>query len=262
MVVDPTPIDRLVALGPDVGRGAPPDYLALGLGPEHVPDLIALLSERRYDLSSSTESVKWAPVHACRALGLLRAAEAVGPLLDQIAEGDANDDDWCLEEVTEVLGQIGTPAIPQVAQFLADLSRTLYARVAAGSALEQIGRIHPEGRQECIARLVSVLEGTHSNDPTLNGFLVASLMELKAVEALDAIERAYAADAVDLSITGGWDEVRYELVEGRRPPWTLPEALLPASHFRPPPDPPASKKRAKSLRKMQKQARKRNRNRR
>jgi hypothetical protein len=46
------------------------------------------------------------------------------------------------------------------------------------------------------------------NHPALNGFLIGDLMDMFAFEAIPTIERAFAADAVDETISGDWDEVR------------------------------------------------------
>jgi hypothetical protein len=48
-------------------------------------------------------------------------------------------------------------------------------------------------------------------DPSLNAFLINSLVALRAVEAAPVIEAAFAANAVDLSIQGDWEEVQIKL---------------------------------------------------
>lgn len=257
---DPAPLDRLIALGSSVGFDCWPDYLALGLGPEHVPALVRIMEDPRYRPERPLEDENWAPVHAWRALGQLRAAEATGPLLEQIAAGAEIDDDWSLEEVPEVLGMIGPAAIPAVAAFLDDPARPSYARMAAGQALVEIVRTHPEARLEAIAGLAACLEHAAQNDAALNGCLVSDLLDLEAVEAVDVIERAFAARVVDCSFAGDWPEVRHQLIEGGQLPWREPD-LLPRSHFRPTSD-AASRRKVKDKRKQQKQARKRNRKRR
>ena len=47
--------------------------------------------------------------------------------------------------------------------------------------------------------------------PGLNGFLINSLIDLRAVEAASLMERAFAADSVDISIMGDWEDVQIEL---------------------------------------------------
>jgi hypothetical protein len=75
----PAPLDRLHGLGIDeTEKPATVDYRALGIGPEHIPTLIGIVTDRRYD--TAMLPVAWAPLHAWRALGALRAAEAAEPL--------------------------------------------------------------------------------------------------------------------------------------------------------------------------------------
>ena len=72
------------------------------------------------------------------------------------------------------------------------------------------------------------------NDPEVNGFLVPSLVELKAIEAAPLIERAFAARCVDRMIMGDWEDVQVGLglksaeeVKQRR--WKEhPESLVPS----------------------------------
>jgi hypothetical protein len=48
-------------------------------------------------------------------------------------------------------------------------------------------------------------------DPILNGFIISFLTDLKAVEAAPVMERAFAADCVDISIQGDWEDTQIEL---------------------------------------------------
>ena len=57
-------------------RGEWPDYLTtFGLGAEHVPELIRMTSDSA--LNRGTGGDVWASTHAWRALGQLRAVDAV-----------------------------------------------------------------------------------------------------------------------------------------------------------------------------------------
>ena len=124
----PAPLDRLHALKLDeTEEPATVDYVALGIGPEHIPALIGIVTDRRFD--AALLPAGWAPLHAWRALGALRAADAAEPLTTLLDR--ATDDDWILEEVPRSLGLIGAPAIPIVAHYLADRERHHWGRVAA-----------------------------------------------------------------------------------------------------------------------------------
>ena len=80
----------------------------------------------------------WAPVHAWRTLGLLRAEEAIEPLLTLLSRIDEADDDWVGEELPEVYEKIGPAAIPALTKYLTDTTHGLWARVAAVSSLQKI----------------------------------------------------------------------------------------------------------------------------
>ena len=51
------------------------------------------------------------------------------------------------------------------------------------------------------------MEHAADNDPETNGFILADLIQLNAVEALPIIRSAYEQDLVDESIAGDWGEV-------------------------------------------------------
>lgn len=197
-----SPVDKLLALGEaePVVPDAWPNYLELGLGPEHIPDLIRMATDHEIRTIESDEGEEdepefWAPIHAIRALGQLHAEAASEPLVHLLAE--LEDDEWMLEELPSVYGLIGPAAIPALAAYLADSSNEMYSRSYAANGLEEIGERHPESRSEAIAAITRQLEAFEENDFELNAFLIANLAHLKAVEALPLIERAFAADRVD-----------------------------------------------------------------
>src|SRR5258707_7875891 len=118
------PVARLLTMG-DSERIAPeqwPDYHELGIGPEQIPDLIQMATDEALNEADSESTEVWAPVHAWRALGQLRAVEAVEPLLELFDR--LEDDDWVHEELPVVFGLIGPAALPALAAYLADLSHT------------------------------------------------------------------------------------------------------------------------------------------
>jgi hypothetical protein len=241
------------------------DYRKFGLGPGDVPDLIRMARDPAlHELAADNPEV-FAPLHAWRALGQLRAEAAIEPLLELLQEADERDDDWALEEVPEVLAMIGPAALPALERFLDIETNGLYARIAAAKALEYLARDHPETREPCVAILVRRLERLDRKDAQLNGFLIDNLIELGADEAAPAIERAFAAGCVDESIVGEWERVEWELgLREEPPPIKLRDGRI--AHIEPP-DPalfrPArdhkAKERAKAKRKQAAKSRKRNR---
>jgi hypothetical protein len=152
------PVDKLLAYGDARNFRDWPDYRQLGLGPEHVPDLIRMTTDDDLLWADSESLEVWAPIHAWRALGQLRAEAAIEPLLTLFDALDAED--WILEEMPEVYALIGPAAIPALTAYLADTSHLLFSRVAASGCLQHIGAAHPEARAECVAAITYQLNGS------------------------------------------------------------------------------------------------------
>lgn len=203
----PPPVDKLLTLG-DCRSMPMPNYLELGLGPEHIPDLIRMATDEELRWAYSDTLEVWAPIHAFRALGQLHAEAAIEPLLPLFDE--AEYDDWVMEELPEVYGMIGPAAIRAITAYVADESHPLWGRITALSSLKEIGTRHPEARDKCVTALIQQLELFDENDPEINGFIILELSELKAVEALPLIKRAFAGDYVEESVMGDWDDVQVE----------------------------------------------------
>ena len=62
------------------------------------------------------------------------------------------------------------------------------------------------------------LERCEENDDSVNGMIIASLLDLEAVEAAPVIKRAFAVDKVDEMMVGDWDWVQYDLGLTDKPP--------------------------------------------
>jgi hypothetical protein len=194
----------------------------MGLGPEHIPDLIRMAVDDKLNYADSESAEVWAPIHAWRALGVLRAEPAIPTLVGIVAGQDDEDfNDWITEELPEVLGMIGPAAIPALSALLEREAAGEYARTDAAKSLAEVAKRHPEARDEVVAILTKCLERAEWHDPSLNGFLVSYLIDLGASESAEVIERAYAGEFVDDSICGTWHDVWYELdLEGEPPPQT------------------------------------------
>jgi len=234
------PVSKLLTMGDCRKMRQWPDYLALGLSPEHVPDLIRMALDEDLHWADSDSLEVWTPIHAWRALAQLGAEEAIEPLTRLLARIDEFDDDWVGEDLPDAFGLIGPAAIPTLTQYLADSSHGLWARVAAAGGLASIGKLHPEARSECVAGLTTSLRQFAQPDPTLNGFVISYLVDLRAAEAAPLMEQAFAADCVDLSIQGDWEDVQIELglIHERTSPrqHNAVEELLGFSRLKRPPD--------------------------
>lgn len=266
------PVSKLLKLGRPDGPWL--DYPALGLTREDVPELIRLVQDDELRLLARPEGLpegedvpEWyAQVHAWRALAQLQAEEAIPALLGLLHQIDDDTDDWLASDAEDVFALLGIPAVEPLTAYLTDEDNPMYARTAASSALAEIGRLHPEARERCIRGITAVLENYESNDEGLNGFLIGDLVKLNAVEEIDLIRRAFAADAVDESIYGDVEDVqiRLGLLKERLTPARRPSLFPPPElGLEEPLDSPKrldlKQKKEKNKRKQEKKSRKRNR---
>jgi len=272
----PPPLDQLFTLGQvEYGvewQGTDPDYVGkLGLTAEHVPALIEIARRWQEADDYPDEDAGWAPVHAWRALAQLRATEAVEPLLAMLTVLTETGDDFHLYDFPVVFGMIGPPAIPALAAYLHDAESPLFGRVTAGDGLRNAGLRYPAARGEALDALVEQLARFEENDYELNGFLVEQLTRLKAAEAAETIERAFASNRVAEDVCGHWGQIRQAL--GVTGMGLAPDGPPPRPQSEPrwgpyEPSTPADsrqqreqKKKEKARRKEQAKARKRNRKR-
>lgn len=191
------PVDRLLSLGETHLTKVEnwQDYLALGIGPEHIPDLLRMVNDEELNEADSENPEVWAPVHALRALGQLRDESVIQPLL-QILE-DEEGDEWIQEDTPRVFSLIGPGAIPALSDFLADPSRNVHARGYAAESLRAIAERHPESRSSSIEGMTRTLERYKENDYDLNALIINDLTQLKAVETVPLIEQAFDSGMVE-----------------------------------------------------------------
>ena len=205
------PVDKLLTCGvkdwitPDEW----PDYWKLGIGPKHIPVLIQMATDMELHDADAQSTEVWAPMHAWRALGQLRAVEAVEPLLRLFSR--LEDDDWVHEELPDVFGMIGPAALPALAEYMANLSHTVSSRISVITSIENIAKRWPGARDECVSLLEKRLERFKENEPLVNGFLVLALVKLGAKEAASLIKPAFDAGFVNTMVTGDWVVVQREL---------------------------------------------------
>ena len=212
------PVDQLLTLG-DVREQPRYDYLSLGLHPEDVPALIAMAGDDALWRADGDDVEVWASVHAWRALGDLRAEEAIGPLVALLSRPDPDDyDDWISSDFPEIFAKIGPAAIPALAAYLRAPGHNHWARITAAASLSHIALAAPEVRHTAVAALretiddtVSRRRPTNENEQILNGFVIAELITLGAAEAAPSIEAAFAADRVDETISGDLEDVEIAL---------------------------------------------------
>ncbi len=186
-----------------------PDYLELGFTPDHVTELVRMAEDAELN-NADPESLKvWAPLHAWRALAQLGAVEAA-PALVRLFQRYPYDD-WLSRDLPRALSLLGPATIDALAEFLADASVEEVARISAPACLERIAADHPAYREDCVRVLERQLGRHASNGLALNGFLVASLLDLEARKSMGTIRAAFAAGDVELRIAGDLEEAEIAL---------------------------------------------------
>lgn len=196
-----SPVKQLLTYGPPRFSEDWPDYTQLGIGPEHVDELISMASDVTLRRGDSGASETWGALHAWRTLGQLRAKAAAQPLLDVVRDlvpGIA--DEHAANELPRVFAMIGPAAILPLSTFLADETNSTYARMTAADALLEIGQQTPDVSGDCARALSKELRKHVENDPRLNGFLISHLCDLKSRRYLPLIEEAFSADHVDKTV--------------------------------------------------------------
>jgi len=254
------------------------DYLSMGLTQADIPELIRLAQDHELHFMEAPENwpddqdmPEWySGIHAWRALGQLKAEEAIPVILGMLYQVDEEDNDWLEDDTPKIFALIGPVAIPALSAYLANMDNLTYARVAASSSLEEMAVAHPETRDECVAALLAVLQNHTQNDEVVNGFLISSLLEMGVgLENIALIEEIFESGNIDPSIDGDLEDVKIRLglleerTTPRRPPlWfgndfsdddlgTLGKASLPVTK--------QAAKKEKNKRKQEKKSRKKNR---
>src|SRR5690349_3596905 len=214
-------VSQLLTLG-ETDIHASRDYLKMGFTREHIPDLIRLVDDKElrnspWDEKGNVPPQVYAQVHAWRVLAQLGAVEAIPSFIALLHYIDEDDDDYIGEEIPIMLGKLGVTGIDSCREYLADSSHSTFARVAAGYALSEIGKQHPETRDTCVQALIYTLQDYQDDDETVNAFSLSYLAELKAVEAAPLAEEIFKAGRAEIEVAGDYEDyqIRVGLVQNR-----------------------------------------------
>jgi hypothetical protein len=189
---------------------------------DDVPGLIAI-AEKWMDPDWTNECVsrvgredaELLPVTAWRTLAELKNDAAVKPLVDILCALNDECGEWASEELPHVFGKIGESTIEPLFGVISEESFPDVIRSNAVRGLRQVVDYHPYTRDRIVPILVDWMARAGSGHRDFNTDLMVELTELHAVEAAEPIERAFAADLLDVGVIGDWEEVRRILgVEG------------------------------------------------
>jgi hypothetical protein len=202
------PVAELLTLG--TGKQLPftYNYLRLGFTDADIPELIRLATDETLHSGKASDFATWGALHAWRTLGQLRATAAIEPLLS-LYEKYA-EDDW-VTELADVFAQIGTACLPYLEAYIHAPHADDFSVLDASSAIVAIGLAHPDVYTQCVHILMDKLAKFNENAMDINGGLVADLVELDALEAIEVIRYAYEAQRVDPVLAGNLGDVEVEL---------------------------------------------------
>jgi len=219
------PVDALLSYGPCEGRPVRdwPNYgQDLGLTADHIPSLIQMAQDDNLwaffeeDDSRAEEFVAagldpdrlaWAPLHAIRTLGQLRAVEAIQALVQVLEQRDY---DWCWEEIPQAIGLMGVEALDPIEALLAT-KLNYHRKISLVEAIGHIAKAEADLRDRCVEVLTRQLSRYKNHHRSVNGALVTELYYLKAIESVAVIEEAYQAKKVDEMFAGSWPRVQVDL---------------------------------------------------
>lgn len=213
------PIDRLLTLGcPGCTDGEQKfwrtepfaDYAAMGIGPEHLPELHRLAFDRQ--LAEGDAPGSYGPVHAARAIGALHPPELLADLIELTRRLDRTNDDAWLEDMPNVLARFGGSAIPPLVRVAGDSREAFGARLYFVDTIERIALEHPETRERVVAAFGKMLKYAAYGDPGINAHVISSLVELSAAEVLPAIRAAFATGRIDEYSCGPLKEIEEDIV--------------------------------------------------
>lgn len=165
------------------------------------PELIRMVLDEGLLNGWPSEDASWGPIHALLMLKELRADE-VAPQLFSLME---QENDWLSDQLPWVWGKMGQPVESHLWAYLGDCQHDPEHRGAALLGLSAIAQEHPDRRSAIVQDFADRLDDASPDDAEFNAYAVYILQEMRAIEATDAIVRAFKAGKVDMSIMTPYD---------------------------------------------------------
>lgn len=201
------PVAALLTLGNAHEQCVQAQRDTLGIGQEHLPDLVRMARDRALHSADEEDPAGWAPIHAVLLLSELDVTAVVAELIPLFDI----DNEWFSSSLPDALGRVGQPALPFLGAYLTDHARWVWGRTHAITALEAISTQYPDLRDEVVALLSEVLRGAEHDDEVICSFAMNALVKLAAVETLPLIRRAFELGKIDEMVRGNWVQILAEL---------------------------------------------------
>jgi hypothetical protein len=144
----------------------------------------------------------FAPIHALRLLGELGSVEIVEPLLRQFPISLAYDEEelpqtW-VNEVAQIIGHLGAPAVEPLWRIADDESWNMAARSGALTALGYVTAVATETHDAIVAGIRERME--RSEDKLLTSHLAIALANLGVSDLYPELMAMYRAGKLDQEI--------------------------------------------------------------
>jgi len=195
----PGNVDALFTIGQPDKLASWPDYPdRYGLDESHIPVLVQLLSNADLPDATVTAGKDWAPLHAWRALGQLRAEDAVPVIFRQIET--YADNGWAIDEIPSVLALIGEPAIAPANAVLVSSRFSEGARIIAMEGLVQIANLDPLYKEPIYLLLSRYAQQPDLAVSALNALLVNKLVGLDSEKFRNEVHQLLCSEAVDFEL--------------------------------------------------------------
>ena len=220
---DNAKINAILHMGkPDKGPWLDYEKL-LDLSTSDVPDIVDVLTNHELHIFESSDPRVWAPLHAWRALGLLRNADAIPALISCFDY--MQDDDWAIAELPKVFTMIGPSAIPPLKDyFCEDAEKHEFSLILAIDSLAAVALAYPEHRDQVVSIFTDYLKAPHKDFDSVNGSVIGQLIHLHGKEAINEIRYLFHLGCVDLSWVGDLEDV--EIALGFKEERTTPPTYL------------------------------------
>ena len=105
--------------------------------------------------------------------------------------------------------------------------------ISASEVMAHIAERHPEYRERVVESISSALDSHFArNDEDVNGFWLADLLDLKAVESYSIIKKAFDAKKINVRIAGDLEDVEIEFGMRAKRDTSPPNLPLPLNFMR------------------------------
>lgn len=163
-----------------------------------VPELTRMVQDEALQ-ESDDDRAAWACVHAWRALGQLRAVEALDVLARIVRE--RFEDDYVLQDLPQVFATIGLAAAGAVRELFSDPTVDIFVRSSLATVMTDFARIDESLRIDWARQLREILQSFEDNDADLNACAIRELLGAPHDRSdVELARQAFEAEAVDLEL--------------------------------------------------------------